>query len=83
MSELFFSSTTKQQYQRGVLCECGHIRGQHRLLATYVSEEDEEAESNEDHPQILCHCKCVTFVLMDNLKYLEIMEKEKSEKINQ
>ena len=77
MSELFFSSTTRRYFEHNNLCECGHHRGEHRMLDTYVREE-EEAESNEDHPQILCHCRCVTFVLMDNLKYLEIMEKEKS-----
>lgn len=78
MSESFFSSTTKRYFDHNNLCECGHHRGEHRLLDSYVRDE-EEAESNENYPQILCHCRCVTFTLITNLKYLEILEKEKED----
>jgi len=80
MPESFFTSTIKRQSERGVLCECTHIRGQHRLLDTYVREE-EEAASNEERPEILCHCGCVTFQVITNLRYLEILEKESSEAV--
>jgi hypothetical protein len=81
MSESFSFLIIKRYFDHNNLCICGHHRGEHRMLDTYVREE-EEAESNEKRPQILCHCRCVTFVLMDNLRYLEIIEKEKSENIN-
>ena len=77
MSDSFFSSTTKRSFERKTLCECGHRRLDHRLLNTYAREE-EEAESTLDYPEILCTCGCITFKLMTNLKYLEILEKEKS-----
>lgn len=78
MPESFFTSTTSRSFANGTLCECGHRRGDHRLLDSYVREE-EEASSSETNPQILCHCRCVTFRLMTNLKYLEILEKEKTD----
>lgn len=80
MLDSFFTSIIKSQFERGVLCECTHIRGQHRLLNTYVREE-EETKSCEDHPNILCCCGCLTFRIITNLKYLEILEKESSEAI--
>ena len=79
MSESFFTSITKRYFEHKNLCECGHHRGEHRLLDSWIREV-EEAESNEESPQILCHCRCVTFRLITNLKYLEMLEKEKTSK---
>jgi len=73
-------SITKDQYHRGVLCDCGHIRGEHRVLIDWIDEE-EEAKSCKDFPSILCKCGCVTFKKITNLRYLEILDKEKSDKL--
>jgi len=78
VSESFFSSTIKNSFEHKTLCECSHRRLDHRLLNSYAREE-EEATSSLEYPEILCRCGCVTFKLITNLRYLEILEKEKAD----
>ncbi len=84
MSESFFSSITRAAFNHGTLCECGHRRLDHRLLDSWADEEMEERQTKYllEHPVVLCFCKCTKFKFMDNLRYLEIKVKEKSENIN-
>ncbi len=80
MSESFSSSITKTSFDHGTMCECGHRRLDHRLLDSWADEEMEERQDKYslEHPMVLCPCGCMKFKLMDNLRYLEIKEKEKS-----
>lgn len=78
MLESFSSSIIRRSFEHGTLCECGHKRGDHRLLNSY-SREEEEATSCLERPEILCKCGCVTFKFVTNLRYLEILEKERED----
>jgi len=66
----------KRAFERGTLCECTHKRVQHRLLSTTVEQADWEAL---DENVVICVCDCQQFGLITNLKYLELLEKEKSD----
>ena len=78
MSDLSSSSTIKASFDHKTLCICKHRRMDHKLMSRYVGPE-EEAESSVKRPNILCDCGCVTFKLMTNLEYLEILVKEKDD----
>ena len=75
MSDLFSSSIAKDGFSRGVLCECGHKRVQHRLIHTWISDENDENDLYEGIGNVSCVCKCNLFVKITNLKYLEILQK--------
>ena len=78
MSDLSSSSIIKASFNNKTLCTCRHRRLDHKLLSRYVGP-DEEIESSTRYPHILCICGCITFKLMTNLEYLEILEKEKAD----
>jgi hypothetical protein len=71
MFDSFSSLTIRRSFEHGTLCECGHRRLDHRLLDLYA--EQDKTESTKNCPNILCICGCVTFKLVSNLRYLEIL----------
>lgn len=77
MLDSYSSSIIKRSFEHGTLCECRHRRLDHRMLSRYANLED-ETESSLERPEILCKCGCVTFKLITNLRYLEILEAEKN-----
>ena len=74
---MFSSLTIKKAFEHKTLCECLHRRLDHRLLGNYIDEYQEEEESSKVYPSILCHCGCVTFKQVSNLRYLELLHERK------
>lgn len=70
-------SIIKKSFEHKTLCECLHKRMDHRLLDHYAEWDYEDADSTPINPLILCHCGCVTFRLMSNLSYLEMLNAKK------